>query len=105
MREKIISILSELRPEFDFSEPVNFIEEGMLDSFDIVTLVDTLDTEYDIVIDGIDIIPENLASYSSVDYQIHDITELFVNQFGIGHIFQIFMLIVWQCGGHNRSIQ
>lgn len=47
MREKIISILSELRPEFDFSEPVNFIEEGMLDSFDIVTLVDTLDTEYD----------------------------------------------------------
>ncbi|MFS3027606.1 acyl carrier protein, partial [Parabacteroides distasonis] len=28
-------ILCELRPEFDFSEPVNFIEEGMLDSFDI----------------------------------------------------------------------
>ena len=42
MREKIISILSELRPEFDFSEPVNFIEEGMLDSFDIVTLVSSL---------------------------------------------------------------
>ena len=65
MREKIISILSELRPEFDSSEPVNFIEEGMLDSFDIVTLVDTLDTEYDIVIDGIDIIPENFDSLDS----------------------------------------
>ena len=64
MREKIISILSELRPEFDFS--VNFIEEGMLDSFDIVTLVDTLDTEYDIVIDGIDIIPENFDSLDSI---------------------------------------
>jgi acyl carrier protein len=63
MREKIISILSELRPEFDFSEPVNFIEEGMLDSFDIVTLVDT---EYDIVIDGIDIIPENFDSLDSI---------------------------------------
>ena len=62
MREKIISILSELRPEFDFSEPVNFIEEGMLDSFDIVTLVDTLD----IVIDGIDIIPENFDSLDSI---------------------------------------
>ena len=59
MREKIISILSELRPEFDFSEPVNFIEEGMLDSFDIVTLVD-------IVIDGIDIIPENFDSLDSI---------------------------------------
>ena len=66
MREKIISILSELRPEFDSSEPVNFIEEGMLDSFDIVTLVDTLDTEYDIVIDGIDIIPENFDSLDSI---------------------------------------
>ena len=66
MREKIISILSELRPEFDLSEPVNFIEEGMLDSFDIVTLVDTLDTEYDIVIDGIDIIPENFDSLDSI---------------------------------------
>lgn len=66
MREKIISILSELRPEFDFSGPVNFIEEGMLDSFDIVTLVDTLDTEYDIVIDGIDIIPENFDSLDSI---------------------------------------
>ena len=65
IREKIISILSELRPEFDFSKPVNFIEEGMLDSFDIVTLVDTLDTEYDIVIDGIDIIPENFDSLDS----------------------------------------
>ena len=31
MREKIISILSEFRPEFDLSEPVNFIAEGMLD--------------------------------------------------------------------------
>ena len=30
MREKIISILSELRPEFDFNESLNFIEEGML---------------------------------------------------------------------------
>lgn len=66
MREKIISILSELRPEFVSAEPVNFIEEGMLDSFDIVTLVDTLDTEYDIVIDGIDIIPENFDSLDSI---------------------------------------
>ena len=66
MREKIFSILRELLPEFDLSEPVNFIEEGMLDSFDIVTLVDTLDTEYDIVIDGIDIIPENFDSLDSI---------------------------------------
>lgn len=33
MKEKIIAILSDLRPEFDFTdESLNFIEEGMLDS-------------------------------------------------------------------------
>ncbi len=54
MKEKIIAILSDLRPEFDFTdESLNFIEEGMLDSFDVVCLVDALDTEFNIVIDGI----------------------------------------------------
>lgn len=67
MKEKIIEILTDLRPEFDFSqEGVNFIEEGMLDSFDVVSLVDALDTEYNIVIDGIDIVPENFSSLDSI---------------------------------------
>lgn len=68
MKEKIIKILTDLRPEFDFTdESLNFIEEGMLDSFDIVSLVDALDTEFNIVIDGTDIIPENFASVKSVE--------------------------------------
>lgn len=67
MKEKIISILSEIRPEFDFTEEsLNFIEQGMLDSFDVVTLVDALDTEFNIVIDGIDILPENFCSIDSI---------------------------------------
>ena len=37
MKEKIIAILNDLRPEFSFTEDVDFIEEGMLDSFDIVS--------------------------------------------------------------------
>ena len=63
MKEKIIAILSDLRPEFDFTdESLNFIEEGMLDSFDVVCLVDALDTEFNIVIDGIDILPKTFSS-------------------------------------------
>ena len=52
MKEKIIEILTELRPEFDFTEEVDFIEEGMLDSFDIVNLVTELDSTFGISIDG-----------------------------------------------------
>ena len=67
MKEKIIKILTDLRPEFDFTdENLNFIEEGMLDSFDVVSLVDALDTEFNIVIDGVDIVPENFSTLDSI---------------------------------------
>ena len=67
MREKIIAILSELRPEFDFTEEVDFIEEGMLDSFDVVNLVTELDSTFGISIDGVDILPENFSSIESIE--------------------------------------
>jgi hypothetical protein len=67
MREKIISILSELRPEFDFNESLNFIEEGMLDSFDIINLVTTLDSEFGISIDGMDVLPDNFSSVERIE--------------------------------------
>ena len=67
MKEKIIKILTDIRPEFDFTdESLNFIEEGMIDSFDVVSLVDALDTEFNIVIDGVDITPENFSSIDTI---------------------------------------
>ena len=63
MREKIISILS----EFDFNESLNFIEEGMLDSFDIINLVTTLDSEFGISIDGMDVLPDNFSSVERIE--------------------------------------
>ena len=59
---RVIKILSEIRPEYDFSRDVHFFEEGMLDSLDMVTLVAGLDEEFSISINGEDIIPENFSS-------------------------------------------
>jgi acyl carrier protein len=68
MKEQIIKILTELRPEFDFTqEGVNFIEEGMLDSFDMVNLVSELDSTFGISIDGVDILPENFATVADIE--------------------------------------
>lgn len=68
MKEQIIKILTELRPEFDFTqEGVDFIEEGMLDSFDMVNLVNDLDSAFGISIDGVDIIPENFGTVESIE--------------------------------------
>lgn len=62
----LIKILNEIRPEFDYSKSNDFIEDGMLDSFDIITLVSELDEKYNISIDGLDILPENFKSLESI---------------------------------------
>ena len=66
MEQEVIKILNEIRPEFDFREHVNFIEEGMLDSFDIIRLVVELDNKFGISIDGIDILPNNFSSVDNI---------------------------------------
>ena len=66
MNQQIINILQEIRPEFNFTLDIDFIEEGMLDSFDVVSLVTTLDEKYGISVDGMDIIPENFATVDSI---------------------------------------
>ena len=66
-KEQIIKILTELRPEFDFTqEGVDFFEAGMLDSFDLVALVSDLDKTFGISIDGMDILPENFSSVDGI---------------------------------------
>lgn len=68
MKEKIIEILTDLRPEFDFTEEgVNFIEEGMLDSFDMVSLVDELEEQFGIKIDGVDIVAANFSTAANIE--------------------------------------
>lgn len=66
MKEEILQILSEIRPEFDFSESSDFISEGLLDSFDILQLVTALDELYNVSIDGMDILPENFKSTEAI---------------------------------------
>jgi acyl carrier protein len=69
MNRKIIQILQEIRPEFEdeFERAIDFFEQGILDSFDLVVLVSALDQEFSISIDGIDIIPENLCSLRAIE--------------------------------------
>ena len=67
MKEKIISILTEIRPEFEFNESIdNFITAGYLDSFDIISIVVDLETAFDVKISGALIIPENFRSIDAI---------------------------------------
>jgi acyl carrier protein len=66
MQNKLYLILENIRPEVDFRTKSNFISEGYLDSFDIVSLVSAIDEEFNISIDGIDILPENFETIDSI---------------------------------------
>lgn len=67
MKEKIREILVDIRPEYDFSGDENFIESGMLDSFDVLTLVADLEEKFGVKIDGGDILPENFGSIEAIE--------------------------------------
>ena len=64
--KQVADILKGIRPEFDFSTSSDFIEDGMLDSFDITMLVSALDKTYGISIDGTEIVPENFKSFETI---------------------------------------
>ena len=64
---RVLAILTEIRPEFDFSQSSDFFEDGLLDSFDLVTLVSDLDKTYGISIDGMDIAPENFSNIAAIE--------------------------------------
>lgn len=67
MKEEVIKILMEIRPEFDFNaESTGFIGKGMLDSFDIISIVSDLEEIFDIAIDGAKILPENFDSVETI---------------------------------------
>jgi len=63
----IADVLNGIRPEFNFTASQNFIADGMLDSFDMITLVAELDKTYGISIAGIDILPENFSNIASIE--------------------------------------
>jgi acyl carrier protein len=65
--KSVAEILKEIRPEFDFTASSDFIANGMLDSFDMVTLVATLDRNFGISIQGTDIVPENFKNLQTIE--------------------------------------
>lgn len=60
--EELLNILSSLHPDVDFETEEHLIDDKILDSFDIVTLVAEIDSEYDVAIPAEELLPENFNS-------------------------------------------
>ncbi|MBB5225267.1 acyl carrier protein [Treponema ruminis] len=64
--DELLEILKEAKPEVDFSTEKALIDNGVLDSFDVVQLVMKLNEEFDIEIGAEEITPENFNSADSI---------------------------------------
>ena len=60
--DDLIKILKELHPEVDFESCTTLIDDKILDSFDIVTVISEINEEFDVVIPAEEFVPENFNS-------------------------------------------
>ena len=60
--EKLIEILEDIQPDADYESCTTLIDDGILDSFAILSIVSELQDEFDIMITPADIIPDNFNS-------------------------------------------
>ena len=66
MREQLMEILKELRPDVDFEKEKALVSDGILDSFDIVALVGELNAQFSIAIGVVVLEPENFDTVDAI---------------------------------------
>lgn len=64
--EKLLEILKSIRPDVDFENETALIDDGILDSFDVVSIISELDNEFDVQVRITELDPENFNSAESI---------------------------------------
>lgn len=64
--DKLTEILDEIFGGQDYSSCEDFMEAGLLDSMDVMDLVEQLESTFDIEISGRDILPENFKNVGAI---------------------------------------
>lgn len=64
--EELMKILNDARPDLDFNKETKLIDDEILDSFDIITIVGEINDVFDININVGDLVPENFNSAKAI---------------------------------------
>lgn len=64
--EKLLQILNDIRPDIEFENETNLVDGGVLDSFDIVSIISELNDAFDINIRVNHLSPENFNSVKAI---------------------------------------
>lgn len=73
--DKLLKILNELHDDVDFIKETALIDDGILDSLDIVSLITEINDEFDVSIPAEEIIPENFNSAAAIMDLINKLDE------------------------------
>ena len=60
--EELLEILQELHPDVNFEEEEHLIDDKILDSFDIISIISEIAEQFDVVISAEHILPESFNS-------------------------------------------
>lgn len=66
IREELTEILKELHPDVDYNTEKKLIDDKVIDSFDIVTLISEIREEFDVTISADKIVPKNFNSLDAL---------------------------------------
>ena len=75
IREGILEILEELHADVEYEKEDKLVDNKVLDSFDLVTLVSELSEKFDIDITARDFIPENFNSVDALAAMVDRLLE------------------------------
>lgn len=64
--KSLLEILKSIRPDVDFENETALIDDGILDSFDVVSIISELDDAFDVQIRISELEPENFNSIESI---------------------------------------
>ena len=73
--EKLLQILTELHSDVDFENHTTLIDDSVLDSFDIITIVGEVDSVFDVQIPADKLVPENFNSAAALWKLIESLEE------------------------------
>ncbi|UBD67381.1 acyl carrier protein [Bacteroides sp. BFG-257] len=64
--EKLLEILQRVRPDVDFNNETLLIDDGILDSMDVVSIISELDDEFGVQVRINELIPDNFNSVEAI---------------------------------------
>lgn len=71
--EKLVDLLKKVKPNVDFENETALVDDGLIDSLDVISIIAEISEQYGVVIPNDEIIPDNFNSAEALKELIDDL--------------------------------